>query len=101
MFYTETNFIISRFLLISTQSIVLNSSIIGSEISYTYIMHTKLIIPSFLLNILLGTFMFVFGGADDSPGAQLLGLIVVLVGISGLISVIRNKYASNSLPKNN
>lgn len=35
--------------------------------------------------------MFVFGGADDSPGAQLLGIVVVIVGIYGLVSLIRNK----------
>lgn len=55
-------------------------------------MHMKLLIISFALNILLGVFMFVFGGADDSPGAQLLGLVVVIVGIYGL--VIRSKYTS-------
>jgi len=64
-------------------------------------MYKKLIILSFVLNILLGAFMFVFGGADDSPGAQLLGLVVVIVGIYGLVSLIRNKYISNSPSKNN
>lgn len=54
-------------------------------------MYKKLIILSFVLNILLGAFMFVFGGADDSPGAQLLGIVVVIVGIYGLVSLIRNK----------
>ena len=28
----------------------------------------------------LGAFLFVFGGADDSPGAQLLGVIVFVAG---------------------
>lgn len=45
--------------------------------------------------------MFVFGETDDSPGAQLLGLVVTIVGIYGLISLIRNKYISNSSSKNN
>lgn len=63
-------------------------------------MYKKTIILSFALNILLGAFMFVFGGADDSPGAQLLGLVVVIVGIYGLVSLIRNKYISNSHPTN-
>ncbi len=62
-------------------------------------MYKKLIITSFIFNILLGVFMFVFGGADDSPGAQLLGLVVFTVGIYGLISKIRSKYISNSPPK--
>lgn len=63
-------------------------------------MHTKLMILSFVLNILLGAFMFVFGGADDSPGAQLLGLVVVIVGVYGLVSLVRNKHTSNSSSKN-
>jgi len=35
--------------------------------------------------ILFGAFLFVYGGWDDSPGAQLLGLVVVIIGIVGLI----------------
>ena len=38
-----------------------------------------------VLAILLGIFMFVFGEYDDSPGAQLLGLIMVIIGVIGLI----------------
>jgi len=37
------------------------------------------------LAILFGAFLIVFGGIDDSPGAQLLGLILVIVGIIGVI----------------
>jgi hypothetical protein len=29
--------------------------------------------------------MFVYGEFDDSPGGQLLGLIVVVIGIVGII----------------
>ena len=29
--------------------------------------------------------MFVYGGYDDSPGAQLLGLIIFMVGIFNLV----------------
>lgn len=29
--------------------------------------------------------MFVYGGFDDSPGGQLLGLIAVIIGIVGII----------------
>ena len=35
--------------------------------------------------ILFGVFIFVYGGYDDSPGAQLLGLIAVILGIIGLV----------------
>ena len=40
-------------------------------------------IPYLVLAILLGIFMFVYGGYDDSPGGQLLGLMVVIIGIVG------------------
>lgn len=39
----------------------------------------------FILAILLGVFIFVYGGYDDSPGAQLLGLIIFIIGVVGLI----------------
>lgn len=35
--------------------------------------------------ILFGIFVFVYGGYDDSPGAQGLGLLFVIIGIFGLI----------------
>ena len=35
--------------------------------------------------MLLGAFMFVFGEIDDSPGGQMIGLVAVIVGITGLI----------------
>jgi hypothetical protein len=38
-----------------------------------------------ILAIPFGVFLFIFGGYDDSPGAQLLGLIVVIIGIVGII----------------
>jgi uncharacterized membrane protein HdeD (DUF308 family) len=38
-----------------------------------------------ILAILFGVFIFVYGGMDDSPGAQLLGLIAVILGIVSLI----------------
>jgi len=34
----------------------------------------------------------VFGGYDDSPGAQLLGLVIV---IAGIIGVVKSKKTSN------
>lgn len=38
--------------------------------------------------ILFGIFIFVYGGYDDSPGAQGLGLIFVIIGVVG---IVRNK----------
>ena len=38
-----------------------------------------------ILAILFGAFMFVYGGIDDSPGGQLIGLVVVVSGIVGII----------------
>ena len=41
-----------------------------------------------ILVILFGIFMFIYGGYDDSPGAQGLGLIIFIIGI---VSIIKNK----------
>ena len=38
--------------------------------------------------------MFVYGEYDDSPGGQLLGLVVAIVGVVGLIKNKR-KISSN------
>jgi len=38
-----------------------------------------------ILAIPFGIFVFVFGGYDDSPGAQLLGAIFFIIGVVGLI----------------
>lgn len=54
-------------------------------------MTEKLILLSFVLNILLGVFMFVFGEIDDSPGALLIGLVASGNGVAGLIIVLRSK----------
>lgn len=37
--------------------------------------------------------MFVYGGIDDSPGGQMLGLITIIVGIVG---IIKNKKKSSN-----
>jgi hypothetical protein len=42
----------------------------------------------FVLVILLGIFLFIYGGYDDSPGCQLLG---VLVSASGVWGIIKNR----------
>jgi len=34
-----------------------------------------------VLIILLGMFLIVFGGIDDSPGAQLIGLVLIVTSI--------------------
>ena len=44
----------------------------------------------FTFAILFGIFIFIYGGYDDSPGAQLLGLIFVIIGITGLIKNKKN-----------
>jgi len=33
----------------------------------------------------MGVFLFVYGEYDDSPGGQLLGLVMIVIGIVGLI----------------
>lgn len=48
-------------------------------------MHMNKKIVYFALAIALGAWLFIYGGNDDSPGAQLLGLIIVIVGIVGVI----------------
>jgi len=48
----------------------------------------------FSFAILFGIFMFVYGEYDDSPGGQLLGLVVAIVGVVGLIKNKR-KISSN------
>jgi len=39
----------------------------------------KILFP--FLAILFGGFLIVYGGYDDSPGGQLLGLVLVIVGV--------------------
>lgn len=41
-------------------------------------------IIGYILAILFGVFMVVYGGYDDSPGGQLLGLLAVIFGIVAL-----------------
>jgi hypothetical protein len=47
-----------------------------------------------ILLIPLGIYFFVYGGYDDSPGAQLIGVAVALAGIAGIIGTWRKSRAS-------
>jgi drug/metabolite transporter (DMT)-like permease len=44
----------------------------------------KLKILLFIVLIIFGGFLFVYGGYDDSPGAQGLGLLVAIIGTMSL-----------------
>ena len=44
----------------------------------------------FVLAILFGIFMFVYGEFDDSPGGQMLGFVAVVIGIAGIIKSKEN-----------
>ena len=37
------------------------------------------------LAIVFGVFLVIYGGMDDSPGAQLLGVVIVILGIVGIV----------------
>ena len=50
----------------------------------------KIKIICFAVLILLGAFFFVYGGIDDSPGGQVLGLLAVIIGIVGVIKRYRS-----------
>jgi hypothetical protein len=45
-----------------------------------------------ILAILFGAFMFVYGGIDDSPGGQLIGLIMVIIGTVGVIKSKKKNF---------
>jgi len=48
-------------------------------------------IAYYIIAILFGIFMFVYGGYDDSPGGQGLGLLMVILGIVGIIKLWKMK----------
>ena len=48
-------------------------------------MHKNVKTIFLLFLVLFGVFMFVYGGWDDSPGAQLLGFVLVVIGILGIV----------------
>lgn len=54
-------------------------------------MRMRIGIALYILVILLGTAMFVYGGFDDSPGGQLLGAVMVASGIVGIVKNSKKK----------
>jgi len=45
----------------------------------------------YILAIMFGVFMFIYGGYDDSPGGQGLGLLLVIGGVVGIIKIMRKQ----------
>jgi drug/metabolite transporter (DMT)-like permease len=43
------------------------------------------------LVIVFGVAMVIYGGYDDSPGGQLLGLLAVILGIVGIVKSKKQK----------
>lgn len=54
-------------------------------------MNKYLKIILYILAMMFGIFIFIYGGYDDSPGAQLLGVIFFVLGMVGLIKIRKNK----------
>jgi len=48
-----------------------------------------------IVAILFGAFFIVYGGIDDSPGGQLLGLLAIIAGVVGIVK--SKKKISGSL----
>ncbi len=46
-----------------------------------------------ILAILCGAFLIGFGGYDDSPGAQGLGVLVVIFGVVMILKNMKKKFA--------
>lgn len=44
----------------------------------------------FLITIAAGAFLFMFAGIDDSPGGQLMSLIVVVGGLVGVVTSVKS-----------
>lgn len=43
-----------------------------------------------IILVLFGIFVFIYGGYDDSPGAQLLGLVIAVVAVVFLVKKKKN-----------
>ena len=48
-------------------------------------------ITGFLILMILGIAMFIYGGYDDSPGGQLLGAAAVIGSIIGIVMHLKKK----------
>ena len=46
-------------------------------------------ILGFIVLVLLGIFIFIYGGYDDSPGAQGLGLVLFIFALVKVIKIIK------------
>lgn len=58
----------------------------GREMKSEYNRKVRIVeILSYVLMIPAGVFLIVFGEADDSPGAQFLGLVIAALGFWGMI----------------
>ena len=62
----------------------LSAKLLTKNISKNKTIYFALIIP-------FGIFMFIFGEYDDSPGAQLIGLILTVIGVVGIVKAIRKQ----------
>ena len=49
----------------------------------------KMKLFGFIFAIFFGIFMFIYGEFDDSPGGQLLGLILAAIGIIGIAKSLK------------
>ena len=52
-------------------------------------MNKKIKIAAFILLVLLGGFFFIFGEIDDSPGLQLIGVVLAATGIFRIVKIIK------------
>jgi len=62
----------------------------GVPVRYGFHMK-KVAVAISVFAVLFGAFLFVYGGYDDSPGGQLLGLLLVIGGVVGAIRSRRKR----------
>lgn len=51
----------------------------------------------FVLIMLFGVFMIVYGEYDDSPGGQLLGLVLVIISIVGVVKAVKKDWTRKQI----
>lgn len=54
-----------------------------------------------VIAVVFGVLIFIYGGYDDSPGAQLIGLILFTIGIIGLVNIREIKMVLQSFSERN